>query len=243
MEGNDIAVRVLPALKYGGAHPIAFSLDAKFAALRCGTQASSRNDRIHRRPITSLAISLTAAFTLSAHAQLLNPALSAPIPAILFQPPAQLGLTKQIPFTFLKLPSATSQAAQQSLEPPRQSPQGSSNTPQPKSKTMLSISSYDHGPRPLSIRCRTNGSISNRLASPRVVIKAVVTEDVAASGKILIPAGSKVAGIGKIDPDTGRLESTGSWSIITDFQEIRGPRRTPGRGNRISRDPRKPDFL
>jgi hypothetical protein len=53
------------------------------------------------------------------------------------------------------------------------------------------------------------------------VIKAVVTEDVAASGKILIPAGSKVAGIGQIDPDTGRLESSGNWSIITDFQEVR----------------------
>jgi hypothetical protein len=170
---------------------------------------------------TTLVISLTAALTLSAHAQLVNAALSAPIPAILFQPPAESALTKQTPFPFLKLPSAPPQETQQSLEPLRQSPQRSPKSSQPEPKTMLSISSYDHGPRPLSIRCRTNGSISNRLTFPRVVIKAVVTEDLAASGKILIPAGSIVAGIGQIDPDSGRLESSGNWSIIADFQEVR----------------------
>jgi hypothetical protein len=166
--------------------------------------------RILNRRVTPLVISFTAAVPLSVHDQLLNAALSAPIPAILFQPPAESALAKQTLFTLVKLPSA-----------PPQSPQRSPKSAQLKPKTMLSISSYDHGPRPLSIRCRTNGSISNRLTSPRIVIKAVITEDVAASGKILIAAGSKVTGIGQVDPDSGRLESSGNWSIITDFQEVR----------------------
>ena len=225
MEGNNIeAVGVLSALMYGGAHPITSSLDIKCLALRCGTLANFRSDRIHKilkRRVTSSVIFLTATLALSARAQLVNTPLNAPIPAILFQPPAESALTKQTPFTFLKLPSTPPQETQQSLKPPRQSPQRSPKSLQPKPKTMLSISSYDRGPPPLSIRCRTNGFISNRLTSQRVVIKAVVTEDVAASGKILIPAGSKVAGIGQIDPDSGRLESSGNWSIITDFQEVR----------------------
>jgi hypothetical protein len=54
------------------------------------------------------------------------------------------------------------------------------------------------------------------------VIKAVVTEDVVSpTGKILIPAGSKVAGIGQVDYEEGRLQSHGNWSIFAENREVR----------------------
>jgi hypothetical protein len=91
--------------------------------------------------------------------------------------------------------------------------------------TMLSISSVDERlspPRTLSVRCRTSGYISNASAPRRIVIKAVVTEDVVSpTGKILIPAGSKVAGIGQVDYEDGRLQSHGNWSIFAENREVR----------------------
>jgi hypothetical protein len=84
--------------------------------------------------------------------------------------------------------------------------------------TMLSISSVDEGssaPRTLSVRCRTSGYISNATARKRIVVKGVVT------GKILIPAGSKVAGIGQVDCENGRLQSHGNWSIFAENREFR----------------------
>ena len=90
--------------------------------------------------------------------------------------------------------------------------------------TMLSISSVDEGssaPRTLSVRCRTSGYISNATARKRIVIKGVVTEDVVSpTGKILIPASSKVAGIGQVDCENGRLQSHGNWSIFAENRAL-----------------------
>jgi len=180
---------------------------------------------ILRRRIAPLVISFAAAISLPAHAQVFNAALSGPIPAILVQPQPDTALPKQTTGFSVKLLPAPTQETRQSLDAPAQSPQRSPESGQPKPKTMLSISSYEQGhnqaPRPLLIRCRTNGSISKALIAPRIVIKGVVTEDVVASGKILIAAGSKLAGIAQFDPESGRVESNGNWSIIADSREVR----------------------
>lgn len=96
----------------------------------------------------------------------------------------------------------------------------------PKPMTMLSISCYKESEmmaaRTLSIHCRTCGSLSNSAGSDRIVVQGVVTEDiVSGTGKILIAAGSKVSGIGRVDSDSGRLKSRGSWSIFTGNHELR----------------------
>ena len=180
---------------------------------------------ILRWRIAPLVISFAAAISLSAHAQVLNAALSGPIPAILVQPQPDTALPKQTTGISVKLLPAPTQETRQSLDALAKSPQRAPESGQPKPKTMLSISSYEQGhnqaPRPLLIRCRTNGSINNASIVPRIVIKGVVTEDVVASGKILIAAGSKVTGIAQFDPDSGRVESSGNWSIIADSREVR----------------------
>ena len=177
------------------------------------------------RRIAPLVISFAAAISLSAHAQVLNAALSGPIPAILVQPQPDTALPKQTTGISVKLLRAPTQETRQSLGAPAQSAQRSPESGQLKPKTMLSISSYEPGhnqaPRPLLILCRTNGSIGNARIAQRIVIKGVVAEDVVASGKILIAAGSKVAGIAQFDPDSGRVESNGNWSIIADSREVR----------------------
>jgi hypothetical protein len=95
----------------------------------------------------------------------------------------------------------------------------------PKPRTMLAISCRDQDQpqdtQSLLIHCRTDGYISTVVPGGRFVIKGVVTDDVVSAGKILIAAGSKVAGIGHIDPDSGRLESKGNWSIIAESREVR----------------------
>jgi hypothetical protein len=93
----------------------------------------------------------------------------------------------------------------------------------PAAMTMLSISNYDQTAtvETLSIRCRTDGYLSNATGGDHILVKGVVTEDVVSAAKILIPAGSKVAGIAHIDPDTGRLESKGNWSIFAEHNELR----------------------
>jgi len=90
---------------------------------------------------------------------------------------------------------------------------------------MLAISCYDQDATPssspsFSIRCRTEGNLSNATPTGRIVMKGVVTQDVVSNGKILIGAGSKVSGIGHVDPDSGRIEAKGDWSIVTENQEI-----------------------
>src|SRR5271166_5962761 len=132
---------------------------------------------ILRRRIAPLVISFAAAISLSAHAQVLNAALSGPIPAILVQPQPDTALPKQTTGISVKLLRAPTQETRPSLEAPAQSPQRSPESRQPKPKTMLSISSYEQGdnraPRPLLIRCRTNGSIGNAIIAPRIVIKVL----------------------------------------------------------------------
>jgi hypothetical protein len=93
----------------------------------------------------------------------------------------------------------------------------------PAAMTMLSISNYDQTTalETLSIRCRTDGYLSNAAGGDHILVKGVVTEDVVSAAKILIPAGSKVAGIAHIDRDTGRLESKGNWSIFAEHDELR----------------------
>ncbi|MBV8375425.1 MAG: hypothetical protein JO279_00320 [Verrucomicrobia bacterium] len=103
-------------------------------------------------------------------------------------------------------------------------PAGVSSSGETKTMTMLTISCYELNKREaaqhLLIPCRTEGYISNAEQS-RVVLKGVVTEDVVSAGKILIAAGSKVAGIVHVDPDSGRFESEGNWSIIAENEELR----------------------
>jgi hypothetical protein len=95
----------------------------------------------------------------------------------------------------------------------------------PKPMTMLAISCYDQDATPsssqsFSILCRTEGNLSNATPTGRIVMKGVVTQDVVSNGKILIGAGSKVSGIGRVDPDSGRIEAKGDWSIVAENQEI-----------------------
>jgi hypothetical protein len=95
----------------------------------------------------------------------------------------------------------------------------------PKPMTMLAISCYDQDSAPsaaqsFSIQCRTEGNLSNAAATGRIVLNGVVTQDVVSNGKILIGAGSKVSGIGHVDPDSGRIEAKGDWSIVMENQEI-----------------------
>jgi hypothetical protein len=94
-----------------------------------------------------------------------------------------------------------------------------------KPMTMLAISCYDQDAPQSSqsflIHCRTEGNLSNATPTGRIVMKGVVTQDVVSNGKILIPAGSKVSGVGRVDPDSGRIESKGTWSIAMENQEVR----------------------
>jgi hypothetical protein len=95
------------------------------------------------------------------------------------------------------------------------------------SMTMLSIRAQEPDqPRApentLSLRCRTDRNVSNSTSADRIVLSGVVTDDVvSASGKILIAAGSKVAGVGQVDSDNGRIKSEGYWSIFAMKRELR----------------------
>ena len=95
----------------------------------------------------------------------------------------------------------------------------------PKPMTMLAISCYNQdaaqSSQSFSIQCRTEGYLSNATPTGRIVMKGVVTQDVVSNGKILIAAGSKVSGIGHVDPDSGRIESQGEWSIVMENKEVR----------------------
>jgi hypothetical protein len=93
------------------------------------------------------------------------------------------------------------------------------------SMTMLSIRAQDQPQAPentLLVRCRTDRNISNSASANRIVVSGVVTSDVvSASGKILIAAGNKVAGVGQVDSDNGRIKSDGYWSIFSMDHELR----------------------
>jgi hypothetical protein len=73
----------------------------------------------------------------------------------------------------------------------------------------------------LGIQCRTYVSVSNARRR-NVTIHGVVTQDVVSSaGKIVIMAGSRVVGRAAVDPENGRLKSTGLWSVFCDSTEIK----------------------
>ena len=113
----------------------------------------------------------------------------------------------------------TPQPVSTELKPKVSQPMGV-GTPRPM--TMLAIScSETSSSQSFSILCRTYGSLSNATSHGRIVMKGVVTQDVVSNGKILIQAGSKVSGIGHVDPDSGRVEAKGDWSILMENQEIR----------------------
>jgi hypothetical protein len=92
--------------------------------------------------------------------------------------------------------------------------------------TMLSIRAGidQSGPavgNTLGIQCRTYVPVSNARRR-NVTIHGVVTQDVVSSaGKIVIMAGSRVVGRAAVDPENGRLKSTGLWSVFCDSTEIK----------------------
>ena len=72
----------------------------------------------------------------------------------------------------------------------------------------------------LAVQCRTTAPFSN-LHGRTVIIQGVVSQEVVSStGKILIMAGSRVAGSGRLDPENGRFKSDGRWSIFFDDTEL-----------------------
>jgi hypothetical protein len=154
-----------------------------------------------------------------------NGALIGPIPALLVQPQAETALPSEPRDIFVKLLQAHTQEARRPLGATAiQHSQRPLESGKPKVMTMLSISCYEQGETQtaaLLIRCRTDGYISNSDWVGRIVMKGVVTEDVVSAGKILIAAGSKVAGVAHVDPDSGRVESKGDWSIIADNHQVR----------------------
>jgi hypothetical protein len=73
----------------------------------------------------------------------------------------------------------------------------------------------------LAIQCRTSAPISNAHGRT-VIIHGVVTKEVVSSaGKILIMAGSRVVGSGRLDPENGRFKSDGLWSVFFDDTELK----------------------
>jgi hypothetical protein len=90
--------------------------------------------------------------------------------------------------------------------------------------TMLSIRA-ESPDQPLtnaiSIECRTSFAVSN-VHGRAVSIRGVVTQEVVSpAGKILIMAGSQVIGSGVLDPESGRLRSDGTWTIVFDDTEMK----------------------
>jgi hypothetical protein len=76
------------------------------------------------------------------------------------------------------------------------------------------------------IPCRLDGPISNAQDASRILIHGVVIENIASSsGKILIQAGTRVIGIGRIDSLSGRIKSYGRWTLVTDSHALRAKAR------------------
>lgn len=75
------------------------------------------------------------------------------------------------------------------------------------------------------IPCRLDGPISNA-TDARILIHGVVIENISSSsGKILIQAGTRVIGIGRIDSLSGRIKSYGRWALVTDNHALRAKAR------------------
>jgi predicted regulator of Ras-like GTPase activity (Roadblock/LC7/MglB family) len=183
-------------------------------------------------PVALVLISFTGTFTLSAQTREAVLGNVLPTTAVLLPriEPETMQQNIMVPaagndvFLNLLLASATKDAGSSVGVAPNANPQNTPAPVKPRAMTMLSISCNepgDGGLQALAIHCRTDGYLSNAGPSGRILIKGVVTEDVVSGGRILIAAGSKVAGIGHVDPDSGRVESKGDWSIVTDHQEVR----------------------
>jgi hypothetical protein len=72
------------------------------------------------------------------------------------------------------------------------------------------------------IPCRLVVPLSNARDGSKVVIRGVVTDNIAgSSGKIVIEAGTKVLGVGHIDALTGRIKSYGIWTLVTASHSLR----------------------
>jgi hypothetical protein len=72
------------------------------------------------------------------------------------------------------------------------------------------------------IPCRLDGAISNSKDGSKIIIHALVVENIAAiSGRILIQAGTRALGIGRVDSLTGRIRSYGKWTLVTDNHALR----------------------
>jgi hypothetical protein len=72
------------------------------------------------------------------------------------------------------------------------------------------------------IPCRLEGPVSNSKDGSRLIIRGVVTDNIAgSSGKILIEAGTKVLGMGHIDALAGRIKSYSTWSLVTANHALR----------------------
>jgi hypothetical protein len=76
-------------------------------------------------------------------------------------------------------------------------------------------------PNTLSVQCRTSLAVSN-IHGSAVSIQGVVTQEVVSStGKILIMAGSRVAGGAILDLENNRFKSDGQWSIYFNDTELK----------------------
>jgi hypothetical protein len=72
------------------------------------------------------------------------------------------------------------------------------------------------------IPCRLEAPLSNARDGSKVVIRGVVTDNIAgSSGKIVIEAGTKVLGAGHIDALAGRIMSYGTWTLVTAYHSLR----------------------
>jgi hypothetical protein len=72
------------------------------------------------------------------------------------------------------------------------------------------------------VPCRLDGAISNSKDGSKIIIHALVVENIAATtGRILIQAGTRALGIGRVDSLTGRLRSYGKWTLVTDNHALR----------------------
>jgi hypothetical protein len=72
------------------------------------------------------------------------------------------------------------------------------------------------------VPCRLDGAISNSKDGSKIIIHALVVENIAAtSGRILIQAGTRALGIARVDSLTGRIRSYGKWTLVTDNHALR----------------------
>jgi hypothetical protein len=72
------------------------------------------------------------------------------------------------------------------------------------------------------IPCRLEAPLSNAKDGSKMVIRGVVTDNIAgSSGKIVIEAGTKVLGVGHIDTLAGRIKSYGTWTLVSAYHSLR----------------------